>query len=208
MTATANSTGYGYAAGQSYHFIFTLAPSVGINAETNYGLGAYTWGEENTGEDAIWASVSGSGVTGTYARPTSSFNDPYSGLSAHGNFLELFAAADASNVDLKTPDGTTLLRSIDATDLSLNLGGPNFPLPVQPNPVYVDPNYYFPAYTGSYNMETQSGHNELDVRDVTFATLMSFTTTNLTISAVPEPATYAVLLGVASLVLVARRRLA
>jgi hypothetical protein len=60
---------------------------------------------------------------------------------------------------------------------------------------YVNPATYFSAYAGTYALNT----GILKMYDVGAGHNTTFTATSLTIGAVPEPSTYAALIGLAAL---------
>jgi hypothetical protein len=188
VTATANSSVYGYTAGQSYTFVFTAGSSFGPNGMSAFDSSQNFWLEETTTEDQLWSSVSGTGALGTYVRPTSTSDAPYSNLATYtGNRLVLLAGADIGTIGVTAPSGSALKRvEFDLTGLT----GFAFP------GTYSQPNSYFSVYNGSY---TPSGSISGVVVVAGDFTSYGFTVSGVSIGAVPEPATYAALAGVAVL---------
>lgn len=72
VTATADSTGNGYTASDSYTFIFTANSNFATGPNNFYNASQNRWGEgaDSIPEDELWTSVSGTGVSGTYSHPS------------------------------------------------------------------------------------------------------------------------------------------
>jgi hypothetical protein len=141
--------------------------------------------------------------------PAASFDDPYSslGIAGSGSMLNLLVDTDASGGDIgvKSLDGN-VLGSIGLDSLT---GGnlPSFSLPQ----AFVEPFDATNGYFASHNyFGTYSGFTDgtLYLAEVGGGDAGSFAITSLTIApaAIPEPSTYAAVLGVAVLGVVALRR--
>lgn len=202
VTATATNTNLGYTSGNSYTFVYTSNASfTHYDAASTFNSVSMQWGEETTSDDQMWASLGGD-VLGTFVRPTADSGAPWSWTVINQNGLNLLAGADTGNIGTTTLDGTPLSEfSMD------NLNGGNLPSFALPQ-TFQEPfgsTGYFSAYLGSYSgfsggtftlqASNASGHAD-------------FTVTALTISsaAVPEPATAAILAGIAALGFVTLRR--
>jgi len=116
LTATANASSLGYEAGQSYVFTLTTGTSFGLNTSSNFDSSQNFWAEELLSEPALFASVTGSGLTGTLTRPSAGELDPYSyietypGWSDGQDALWLRAGADLSSIGLFTNGGASPCR--------------------------------------------------------------------------------------------------
>ena len=205
VTATAENTAsnaaQGYAAGQAYTFVYTLTPDYPVNH--NYFPGENNgWFEQDiTNEPALFTAVGGTGIGGTFTDPVGPAGSPFSFVRAYnGNFLGLYAGADAGNIGVTTLAGTTLTHAI----ASMNLAGIDFAMPA----TYTNPAEYFAPYAGGYH--AWGGSVGLYGGGFDGAT---FQVTGVSISndlgnatAIPEPSTYAALLGLGALGLAAWRR--
>lgn len=218
FTATADATGEGYTSGDPYTFTFTLGnftnlsgsyPSWSRENKTRYQ-------EETTDDDQLWASVGGSGLGGSFVRPTEDPEDPFSfiqteiplnNVDLYNNAIGLQAGTDGNGtqtVGLTTLSGTSLYRiAAYLEDAAL----PDWPMD-QGDPTETTPYDYFSAYIGKTYTAGDTDGNYRQVGLYGEDTYFTFTITSLTIGgAVPEPSTYAALFGVAALgVAVWRRR--
>ena len=206
FNGTANQANNGYIINQAVSFTFTLKSfgpimPAGIATAGN----RYEWFDEDSDFDPdLFASVSGTGLSGTWTRPATFNYSPYSRIIAYATGeLAFLAATDSFRVNDTglTANGQgfrELFFSATLTGLSTALGPITITLP--------DPTDYFGAnLIGNYAVASQniaylftSGPN----------TTTNFTLTSLTISAVPEPSSYAAIAGAIALggVLVRRRR--
>lgn len=201
VTATADNTASNvaqqYVPGQAYTFVYGLTAAYPQNA--NYFPGGNTdWFEKYiTTEAQLFTDVRGSGVAATYIDPIETGGSPFSFVrTPPGNFLSLFAGAEAGDIGLTTLAGTTLTHVI----ASMNLNGPNFTAPAN----YTNPADYFTAYVGDY--PAWGGTVGLYGGGFDGAT---FQVTNVSISnasAIPEPSTYGALAGLGALGLAVWRR--
>ncbi|MBI5384114.1 MAG: hypothetical protein HZA90_05445 [Verrucomicrobia bacterium] len=184
VSGTANTTGMGYTAGQSVSFTYTLndfapTPPSGDRGSTYVG-----WFDESTASDPeLWSDVRGTGLSGTWTRPATQTGSPYSFLTAQSNpsgLLNLFAGTDTTAAPYDT--GITVNGStIRGIGMDANYSGLSFAIPG----TVPDPTAYFGGYLGTYSVA--SGANGWIDYDGGF---IGFTPQNLTITAVPEPATW------------------
>jgi|GEM_PF-6816348 PEP-CTERM putative exosortase interaction domain len=182
VTATAPKTAAGYETAESYTFSFTLSPSFNDSA-SSFSPTENKWLESSLADDQLFSAVTGD-VTGTFTRSIS----PYSQVIVRNSTFMLNVA---------TLEGSVGLASLDGTDVGLSVYIWNFP-DIEGRPVFafpntfVEPNSYFSDYIGSY-----VAVGTLSVWDLadTSTAVISLDVTQFTISAIPEPSTYAILAG-------------
>ncbi|MDI1247936.1 MAG: PEP-CTERM sorting domain-containing protein [Lacunisphaera sp.] len=194
ITATADSTGVGYTATQAYTFVITSGASFASNGNDYFNSSESFWAEYDTGDDQLVTSLGGTGLSGTYTRPTAIWNE----LDVHSSYMTLRTGPDDF-------DGAFGVTRLDTADLHSFYTRIDSGISFTPSATYVEPfgpSGYFSNYTGSY-----SAGGYVDLRD-TAGTHTYFTITNLSISAaaIPEPSTYAALAGLAGLGLAMLRR--
>ncbi len=199
LTATANATGYGYTQGGVYTFVFTTGNSFTGTGTNVFIAGSNQWSQETVSDDRMWSTVGGTGLTGAFSDPQApSSQTPYSYITTFtdsgNNSLGLFAGND-SNVDigLMALDGATLLSYV-AT--SITVSGASFSY----TSGYTDPNDYFANYIGGYAVI-----GAIELKPMTGSNI-AFTVSNISISAVPEPGTYAAIAGISTLCFAVSRR--
>lgn len=205
VTATANSSTEIYNSGSSYTFVFTLGNYTNLSGA--FTAARTSFQDENTAHDQLWSAVGGTGLQGSYVRPTGAAGDPYSILEAAippeatDRLLSLVAATDqdaTQTIGVTTLQGTTLAKvsaTIDDTAL------PNFSMVSG-----VSPESYFSSYIGTYNGFTGSNDTVELYNSASYDSILTFSVTSLTISAVPEPSTYAAAFGFAVLAYAVWRR--
>jgi hypothetical protein len=194
FTATAPNPEPGYVGLQSYTFIFTTGPDGSGNPSNIYDPSRIYWGEGTTAETQLFTNISGTGVTGTFARPSDTPGAPYSFVqySTSGGLEAYFGTEGVAPLTLKSPDGLVTLNRIEIQILGGTL------------PTFIDPGSqvpltsFFQNYTGTYSGFSTT--NYLNVGNNTF------NVTSVTISVVPEPSTYSALLGLGALAFVIVRR--
>jgi len=197
ITATADANGEGYTMGDTYTFSYTIG-SFGPTDGSIFYPNKTEWLEEHLTDDPLFTAIGGTGVLGSFVRPSSTSNAPYSYLHIDGSdgaddLLSLYPQADNNeDIGLKTLNETPVYFAA-----SLVMEGHVFTNPGE----YADPSAYFADYIGDYDVEGGVAAYDLDNN-----TIASFTMSNLTISTVPEPGTYAAIAGVMSLGFVAWRR--
>jgi hypothetical protein len=216
---TGSATGYS----GSYTLSFVLnTNSLSGNAGaggTNFDSGVTNpynqWGSEGgVGVTVpVWTSITGNAVNGTYTQPTGSndfsFVSFYGTTDVSARTFDLRAEDESlmPTMGLTTPNGSGIGR------IEISIKGGSIPAFTY-NPSYVDATGYFNGYLGTYSGFTPGtpytptymiiAGNDGDSVNYT----QEFTVNSLTISAIPEPSTYAALFGLAALGLVAwlRRR--
>lgn len=199
FVTTANTTAYGYTAGQSYTFVFTTTGIFTNGSGDNFDSTQNIWQEISTSDPQMFATVTGSGLLGVYQRPVTTPSDPYSIVNLTENSpapdsLSVIAAANDSAVTgLTTLDGGAI-SAVDATVYQVA----NFQFPSSA----VGLDEYFASYAGTYAI---SNGSQLRLQ-VSTATNPTFTVNSVAISAVPEPSTVAAWLGAICLVATAYRR--
>lgn len=204
VTATANSTGAGYTAGQSYTFSYVTAASFANNSSSSFGASSAAWSEDDTTHNQMFTAISGTGINGTYVRPVADLYDPYSGfyISQSGSNYQLHISASAESTGSSM--GLTKLNGAQAISAytAITAGAPSFVMPGS----YVEPFASGTGFFTSYVGTISSGlTGTVTLSDPSYNNTV-FTVTSLTISAVPEPSTYAALAGLAALGFVAWRR--
>ena len=199
-TANANTAAYGYNVGQAYTFVFTIPGNYSSPNSAFTANSSHIYADEDTTLDTnLFTSISGSGLAGTFVRPTDATTAPYSQVgTSNVTELQIYVGSDTgSHIGLATLNVTSL-EHIRVTTLN----GPNFAFPG----TYETPASYFQTYVGSYTTSTGG----IYLGDSVNNEPASFVMTNLTIAVtpVPEPATDAVWAGLIGLgvVQVVRRR--
>jgi hypothetical protein len=198
ITGTADATAAGYNVSQSYTFVFTTTVNHASNIHSAFFLGSENaWRDENTGTSTnLFASIGGTGLAGTFVRPTSSASAPFSFIRNDSFFpttLELHAGNDAGgSIGLGTPD-TSVVGKIHA----IVSGLPTFAFPGS----YSTPETYFSAYTGT----DLSVAGSITLYNPGGAAIATFTPTQAMI-AIPEPSAAVALLGTLALGVAAWRR--
>lgn len=215
VTATANATAENYTSGNAYTFIFTMGDFTNLSAtgSTSYSQPTLTfYQEENTGADQLWSSVGGTGLAGSYVRPTGNYNDPASSIQtsipsySDYNALSISVGTDQ---DVTQTIGLTTLSGTSLSYIYIHLDDAILPTWAMNggNPTTTTPEAYFSAYVGTYTGVTATDtDNMLEFYNASGTKFLYFTVTSVAISAVPEPSTYAAMFGVSALALAAWRR--
>jgi hypothetical protein len=193
ITATNNEGTRGYAAGQDYTFIYTTAAAYALNASSVFNGSHNSWNDETWSDLPIFSSVRGTGLTGTLGIPAANEDAPWSFVNTlhspiAGNHFAISAGADEGIIGLYSLDHTAI------NSVGTVLGGDFFRLPegliFNPLASYQDPTSYFTGYNGSYAVE-----GTIRMLNSTGSTFQTFSVNNLTISAIPEPSSFAALAG-------------
>jgi len=185
-------TALNYTVGQTVTFTYTTAPSFANNANSSFSTSSNAWFEEVLTDNSFWASLAGTGISGTYQRPNTTNGSPFMGLAARTGTSPLdIIATDDDGVSIGlTANGHTLF---DLAAYGLATGASIFsgPLPT----TYTAPNTFFTSYVGTYALT--GGQIRIESAD---GFSVYATTSQLTIaSAIPEPSTYAALFGAGAL---------
>lgn len=197
----ADATAFGYTEGDTVTFALTAAAAFPAIGNSGFNATTSDWSIETTAHSPIWTAVTVTGVTGTYAEPSSDLNDPLSRLMVDASSVISFQlSADFTNIGLATPEGDPI-RTLSTTGISL--AGFVFDHPamaVAPAEAFAD------FFDQSFTIASGSVRMAIDGDFATFTlTGASFAISG---AAVPEPATYASWAGLGALALaVGRRRL-
>jgi hypothetical protein len=209
ITGTSNGTLYGgptfgttlgYTNGASYNFVFETGDSF-ASTSSQFSSGQNAWYQFQNGDQQLWSSVGGSGVTGSLIPPTTS---PFSYLLANNgtgtrtlNGGLQSTAYPTPSLGLYTPAGFQIFAlSFALHDVAnFTFGGSS-----------IQPNAYFADYYGTY---AAAGTINFD----TAAMSHSFTVTSITISgslpdsnSVPDTSGTLGLMALSAVGLVALRR--
>jgi len=184
FTATADASGYGYTSGVSYTFSYTTGasyPTADSFDTTTFNGSSNVWGDNDDSDPALWTSIGGTGLLGTYTRDA----DTVSVLTSASTYTQITAYNPSLDNGLRTLSGATLNNAYVYIDGSV--ANPTF------SGSYVSPAAYFSSRTGDYATSGSSIRLYYTSGD-----WVNFTVTNFNVSsaaAVPEPATYAALAG-------------
>lgn len=197
--------GMGYTAGQSVSFTwvvndFAPATPTGTAEIDDY----YQWTQESAGtEPRLLASVSGTGIGGTYVEPP---NDvPYETLKTDvESFLAVAMNTDDFNVTTNNhgiylnADSSYFVQGL-SFEGGINAGYGNFTSTL-PNPTE-----YLSNYLGTFVVEIGNGF--ITAGNGSTALAAAFQPTSVTVAQVPEPSTYALgTIAAGTLAWLARRR--
>lgn len=194
LTGTATSTSYGYTSGQAVTFTFTV-PSHFPNTTSSVFDGSVNIWREGSGTDPqLFTAITGS-FMGAFTRPA----QPSSVLAAIASYSALeITVGSNSDMGVFTPSNDPVLS------IGAQLFGPaGDPLGFTASGAYSDPESYFAGFLGSHAIDPGRGFFTFDMGH---DNQMDFQITNMTISAVPEPSTYAAIFGALALGAAAWRR--
>lgn len=187
FTGTAASTSYGYTSGQAVTFTFTLDSHFPNTTSSAFDGSANIWVEGSGTDPQLFTAITGS-FTGTFTRPAA----PQSLLATTVGIGDLEITVE-SNYDM----GVFTLSNDPVRRFAAQLFGPvGDPLSFTASGNYSDPASYFAGFLGSHAIDPGRSYLAFDLGH---DNEMDFQITNLTISAIPEPATYAVLFGTLAL---------
>jgi len=197
LIGTANSDGYGYDFGQSYTFQFAANNSFENNASSYFNADINRWGDDSVSDTPIFTDVSGDGLTGAWQRPVIDAGDPNSYIEIWNNLFNthqlILQASNDGEYSLGLQINDTDVVKFQTFNLEI---GNIFSFPAS----YTAPNLYFAGVAGTYTPDV--GFLDIYLID---DTIISFTLTEVTISAIPEPST-ALLAGLGLVALLFRRR--
>lgn len=205
VSATASATTNNYNSGSSYTFVFTLGSGSTFGGARTSDRTSFQ--DETTADNQLWTSVGGTGLLGTYVRAVGAPGDPFNiaevGLNPTFTDRGLYLVAGSDqfpnpSIGVTTLSGTGISYftvSVDDTAL------PSWTMA----PSGTAPSTYFAGYAGTYT-GFSGGTDLVKIYNTAGAEVVSFNVTSVTISAVPEPSTYAAMLGLAALGFVGWRR--
>lgn len=208
---TARYSIYGYTAGQNVTFSFVLSDELPNQAPSSFIAWQNFWAESDAAQNPLWATVSGTGLTGNFLAASASNGSPSSitmikSESGPDDLHFLATNPDlVGSMGLSLPDGTPL-RSITASFENVT----DFTYPG----VFTNPADYFAAYVGTYTPEAPySMLVVVPVGTLDGGGTSLFTVDEVVISmggpSIPEPTTFALLFGCSALlgaVVIRRRR--
>lgn len=201
VTVTANSSAHGYVGGSTYTFTFQTGPdfpTLGTLGGSSFTLSYNSWYEDTTSHSQLFTSLAGTGLMGSFVRPTGTAGAPSSSIynTNAGNFQLYVSNEDSGGtLGVTTPSGTPL-RTVFVNFNNVNLTSPIF------SGSYVDPADYWASHVGVYG-----ANNTLALYNSSQVEIINFTPVSVQVAAVPEPAAVAAWLGVLAFAgVLARRR--
>lgn len=206
VSGTVDATGNGFTEGQAVTFSFTLAQTAsntGSNSEVIGSISAYRWADEVTADPTLWADVTGSPFSGSYARPVALEESPSMEIRATTSLFIILASAPEPDYAYTESMGLTFGgNNVNYINVASRFTGLSFDFSSATLP---DATAYFSSYLGTYAYMEGTDQGSAFYYDGSSADIF-FTPTSLTISAVPEPSTYAIILGALALGLVVWKR--
>lgn len=197
VTGTANSTDWGYVAGQSYSFHWTVNEHFENNSHSVFYNNGNFWEDEWLDETPVFTDVSGDGLVGAWERPMTRAHSPSSGLWAYNANTSLdsmkLRAADDTSVGIGLSAGG---YQVDELWCQVYTGAGLFAF----DALFISPTHYFEDYAGTYE-----GLSGILALNSTSGAGIAFSPKSLTIAAVPEPASLGSLLLAAGGLLGIRR---
>lgn len=193
FTGTASSTGHGYVSGETYTVSFVISEEWESGDFNNGVATAYQWKKSSPEHDSLFSAIGGSGVSGAYLDDAAliQVNSP------SGTGMTIFQAGgemmfDLSPIGLLTPGGDSIvaLHTYVTSGISHTLTG-----------APTDLNDYF-AFSGLNGDYAVNGSLTIYIEDLMgpgMPASVNLDLTNANFSAIPEPSTYAAILGVGAL---------
>lgn len=206
LSGTSNNNALGYTIGQPVTFTYTLNGGFGNNATSYFDASYNNWYEFHLTADSLFSAITGTGLTGTYTRPTFDDTDPHSYLQLRKNvdgsgfdFMQMSAATQHGDMGLSV--GGNLVSSVY---LQLNRTGANFAFAG----VWDEPTNVLGAALGTYDPSGGSIAGMTVSRVIGGSANFNITSLTISTSAIPEASTYAVWTGLGAIawVVVGRRR--
>ena len=203
LSGAASATAHGYDMGDVVTITFTINNDFSDNVNSSFLPGGANWLESTTADDQLYLNIVGTGLTGSYTRPVSAFEEPQSWMSLSAtDVFGLRAESDnAVNTGLFTPSGSAV-TSIAFVDLFMDNWNPVNPMS------YIAPGDFLSSLGGSYAINMTSNTIQLWVNG---AEVIEFDPQGYSLligntSAVPEPSTYALAVAIVAMGTVAYRR--
>jgi hypothetical protein len=195
-TATTGSYALGYTAGQSITIVYTLNDTFATTGNSSSYFttdSIITWEDHSIANDTeLFTDVSGTGLSGTWTRPSSSDDSPLSYISINtGNAMNLSASCNSGTTGLTANgrDITSIMISETFLGTAFDLGSTSLP----------DPTVYFSSYLGTYGVNT-SAYSFNYISDGNYMCQLNITSMTIASSAaVPEPAACASFFGLSVL---------
>jgi hypothetical protein len=210
FTGTAKSTYMGYTQNQACTFSFVLndySPSTANGYA--YANSSCEWLEGTTADAMLFSDVSGTGLTGSWTRPTDHATSPFSSITVYTDGrISVFAGTESYSYD-PNDTGLTLASgtygapvNFQNMRMEMKLNGTEF---TTTNSI-PDSINYFSGYVGTYSLAANPEDYHLGTIYDFANHYIDFELTSLTISEVPEPAEAAGTLGASCLALFFLRR--
>ncbi len=188
VNGSTTSAALGYTSGQATTFSFVLNDFAPTLPTGSVSVGNFfEWKDDNTATDpAIWTSVTGTGLSGTWTRPVTDGSTAISYIDAYaaGGQLWLMAGTVFGGDTGLTVGG----QSFKTLILGASYSGLDF------SPVtgaLADPSDYFGNHLGSYGASSTN----VAVLENGIGGQVHFNISSIVISSIPEPSTYAALTG-------------
>jgi len=196
IIGTAGSTDMGYTLGDSYTFYWVINDGYAGGDYDSFSSSYNRWGTQETNSPALWESVYGSGLTGSYSRPSGELYAPNDSIYNDDQVSDYFSLYAGNDSPLATSLGLMVdgvqLRKVEAAQIVI---GEDFAF----SGGFNNPATYWENYTGSYS--ATGGISLLDEDSNT----IDFVVSGVTIEAIPEPVSLA-LIGLFGGGLIAVRR--
>lgn len=202
VTGQLSSTALGYAANTPYTFTFVTVSTFANTSASAFTSSITEWQSTPGVNGPLFSSITGSGLTGALTS---------------GQIMQDISAGGGGgkNLEITTylpPNGTSAIGiSANGTALKeiyLNIAPSGAsPFSFTNGATYIDLPNYFGSYTGTYDFSAATGSVFLKLSSASSGAFAQFTVGSVTISsAIPEPATYALLIGCSALAMCVWRR--
>ena len=194
-TAWVYQAGLGYTDSQPVTFNFVM----GNTPASAQGTGSDNlWMGSSNPSEVVFTSVSLTGLTGTFQQPSPQLTAVEVTSSFPSSRLVLTAQSNPASFGLVAPDGIHQITQI-------GFGG-DLPVAFNFTSGGVDPSNFFAPFYGTYTPSNYNSYVKVlgDINPYSF--VINSVTISAASSAVPEPSTYAFLLGLGALGCAACRR--